>query len=202
MPTHDKSLSYKASKGVPGQIIATKAALVLRECIAELLPAKYDDTYLMMMNLYDNVLENIWPEEPDDNEEFIQLCCFIELLEDMAEQILSNQNQANQLADLAYKAKRLEMQIADMHASMLNPIEIDGVPMEIGIDLGAGGLVGGPAKTASNAQAQQQQADVINLQNLLKQIQVMTGSQIPPIPPGIPQSIWQQMTKQPRKKKP
>jgi hypothetical protein len=75
-------LSYTAT--VNSQAVFSRPELVCRKEVAELLPSQYKNVYLYMMGLYDTVNGDIWPELPQDNEEFIQLCCFLQVLEAMA----------------------------------------------------------------------------------------------------------------------
>jgi hypothetical protein len=177
MPAHDKSLSYKAVK-MNMNAWYIQASLIYRRDVIGILPTKYADTYKSMMELYDNVIENIWPEEPDDNAEFIQLCCFIELLEDMAEQILIAGNMGAQMRQETLYSRQLQSEnnilrteITRLQNTPPAPIKIDGVPMEFsGMDLNS------PTIDAESIRVMQQ---------IMQQIQNM---QAPP-PMQVPQKM-------------
>ncbi|HEY1646125.1 MAG TPA: hypothetical protein VGF75_07245 [Candidatus Saccharimonadales bacterium] len=114
MPSHDKQASYKAIRagkqqtqnyagwyshmsGMAGGIASKlfgidEPALIKRTDVILALPGKYAETYKGFMDLYDTTVDNCWPEDPEDTEEFIQLCCFLDLIEDVAELNVKAQN--------------------------------------------------------------------------------------------------------------
>lgn len=130
MPSYNKTQSYKAIRlaknppppqtynvwGAVGMSFSrvsaptVMVALIERRDVIGALPDKYKEVYQGFMNLYDAAIENCWPEDPDDTEEFIQLCCFIESLEDMAELQIKAENIAEQNATLRNEISMVEMQ--------------------------------------------------------------------------------------------